>query len=87
MSATDRERLTAQQAAQQATQLKFRLIHVRPSGSVLLVSLAAPDGTLHLIRAETADAPGLEVLPADDRSKIVGAFLCMRMQHVGPDAA
>ncbi len=79
-SPSEHERKLAEQAAQRAQEPRARLAHVRPSGKVLNVFLAAPDGTLHLIQADTADAPGLELLGADDRSRIAGAMLALHQR-------
>jgi len=86
VSATDRERLTAQQAEAQAQQPKSRLIHARPSGQLLLITLEGADGVVRMIRATTADTPELATLPEADRSRLCGMFLCLHQQQ-GPDAA
>ena len=78
MSATDLQRRQAMQAAAQAKQPKARLIHCRPSGRLLLVALAQPDGTLMLIRAATADHPELDVLAEHERSRVRSAFLALQ---------
>ncbi len=54
-----------------------RLIHLRPFGGVVLATLVQPDGTLALIRASTADQPGLEHLSDLDRATVQGAVLAL----------
>jgi len=78
MSATDLQRHQAMRAATQAQQPRGRLLHCRPSGQVLLVALAQPDGTLMLIRAATADHAELDVLPEHERSRVRSAFLALQ---------
>ncbi len=75
MNPTDHQRHQAAWAALYATNPRARLIYLRPAGQLILVTLAMPDGSVKLIRAETADAPGLEVLPEHERSRIRSAFL------------
>ena len=78
MSATDLQRHQAMRAAAQAQQPKARLVHCRPSGRMILATLAQPDGTLMLIRAATADHPELDVLAEHERSRVRSAFLALQ---------
>ncbi len=85
---TDHERKLAEKAAERARAPKARLLHVRPSGAVLLVSMSMPDGTLVLLRVQSMDTPGLEFLADEDRSRIAGGLSTMHQRlHDGADHA
>jgi hypothetical protein len=87
MTPTDTQRHQALQAALYATNPRARLISLRQSGQVILVSLAMPDGTLKLVRATTCDHPELDSLPENERSRVRSAFLALQKQEAPPDAA
>jgi len=61
------------------------LIEFRASGETLLLTLADETGR-RTLRVATVDAPGLELLGADDRSKIRAAILS-RHREGGPTDA
>ena len=77
MPATDAQKQMAFAAALYATHPRARLIHLRPSGALLLVSVAMPDGSIKLIRTATADQPELDALPENERSRVRSAFLAL----------
>lgn len=88
MNPTDTQRHIAAQAALYALHPRARLIHCRPSGSLLLVTIAQPDGTLRMLRVATADHPELDTLAEGDRSRVRSAFLALAQREGGPpDAA
>ena len=73
----------ALQAALYSALPRARLIHCRPSGIRLSVLIALPDGRLELIYADTADAPGLEVLADAERARVSSAFLTLAKRKGG----
>jgi len=77
MTGTATQRHQAMQAALYAVKPRARLVHCRPSGRMILATLAQPDGTLMLIRAATADHAELDVLPEHERSRVRSAFLAL----------
>jgi len=83
MSATDLQRHQAMRAAAQAKKPKARLLHCRPLVGALQVALVDAGGALQLLRVTKADAPGLEVLPGADRSRVAGALLCLHQRRAG----
>jgi len=87
MTGTAAQRHQAMRAAAQAQQPRGRLLHCRPLVGALLVALVDHHGALRLLRVEKADAPGLEVLPVSDRSRIAGALLTMRQRRAGEPRA
>lgn len=87
MSPTDSQRHQAALAALYATNPRARLIHQRPSGQLILVTLAMPDGSVKLVRATTCDHPELDALPEAERSRVRSAFLALRSQEAPPHAA
>ena len=87
MTGTATQRHQAMRAATQAKQPRGRLIHCRPSGRLLLVALVDAGGALQLLRVTKADAPGLEVLPGADRSRVAGALLCLHQRRAGEPRA
>lgn len=87
MSPTDNQRHMAAQAALYALNPRARLIHLRASGRLILVTLAMPDGNVKLVRAATADQPEFDALPERERSRVRSAFLALHSQHGGENAA
>jgi hypothetical protein len=87
MNPTATQRHQALQAALYATTPRARLIHCRPSGSLIVITLAMPDGSVKLIRATTCDHPELDALPENERSRVRSAFLALQKQEAPPDAA
>ena len=83
MIGTAAQRHYAMRAAAQAPQPKARLIHCRPVVGALQVALVDAGGALQLLRVTKADAPGLEVLPGADRSRVAGALLCLHQRRAG----
>ena len=77
MTATDLQRHQAMRAALYAVKPRARLVHCRPSGRLLLVALAQPDGSIVLVRAATADHAELDALPEHERSRVRSAFLAL----------
>lgn len=75
MTATDYQRQQAALALLYASHPRARLIHLRPSGQLILITLALPDGSIKLVRAATADHPEFDALPEHERSRIRSAIL------------
>lgn len=74
-------------AALSGSRSHSRLLHLRPFGRVVLATLVQPDGTLTLIRASTADQPGLEHLSDRDRATVQGAVLALHQLEGARHAA
>ena len=62
------------------------LIAFRASGESLLLTLADENGH-RILRISTVDAPGLELLGADDRSTIRAALLSLHRAGGPPDGS
>lgn len=87
MSPTDTQRQIAFAAALYALHERPRLINLRASGRLILVTLALPGGALCVVRAATADEPAFDALPERERSRVRSAFLALHSQHGGDNAA
>lgn len=87
MMATASQKQLALQAALYSVMPRARLMHCRPCSGKLSVLIALPDGRLELIHAETADAPGLEVLADAERARVSSAFLTLAKRKGGSNVA
>lgn len=83
---TDAQRRRALMAALYAAKPRARLIFCQPSGRLLLVAMALPDGTTELVRAETADAAELDSLSPSDRARAHSAFLALNQKETSDEA-